>query len=126
MDVVGIVQTEYKAQTIGCGQLLAGISVLVRIRFEDFFFLFKPDFGIFSVFLYSMCYLRIRKLYLKTNKKAALVSVRDKGREKPLRYHSYCRENAAAPPHHPWARDDNGPPPSAPNPGMPFQPDAPG
>ena len=45
MDVVGIVQTEYEAQTIGCGQLLTDISVCVRIGVEDFFFLFKMNFG---------------------------------------------------------------------------------
>ena len=45
MDVVGIVQTKYEAQTIGCGQLLTDISVCVRIGIEDFFFLFKMNFG---------------------------------------------------------------------------------
>lgn len=45
MDVVGIVQTKYEAQPIGCGQRLTDVSVLVRIGLEDFFFLFELDFG---------------------------------------------------------------------------------
>ena len=50
-------------------------------------------------------------------KKSPLSPLRDKGEKQtsavPL---LLPRRGAAALPHHPWARDDNGPPPSAPNP----------
>ena len=45
MNVVGIVQPERETQPIGRGQRLADVSVLVRIGLEDFFFLFKMNFG---------------------------------------------------------------------------------
>ena len=63
--------------------------------------------------------------YIAKNKRP-LSPIRDKGRKTSAVPLLLPRRGAAALPHHPWARDDNGPPPSAPNPGMPFQPDAPG
>ena len=53
--------------------------------------------------------------YIAKNKRP-LSPIRDKGRKTSAVPLLLPRRGAAALPHHPWARDDNGPPPSAPNP----------